>query len=478
MDVAWGWGQPPPPPVEYTRQYADSPARKKDNKKAKNNKDSSYSDTYYSDYDSIETAALSLSNSSSQRIQETPKKEKISDFSESKTEKEDEIALSKVKEKSTVKSTTNNKHQNSTSDDEISFSDKKETTENETSWWKKEETNRFCPRTRKQEKKFESEENSESSEIEETHSNHKKEREGEEYSDNTKETPEKSKSNNKKEESDQSKEEKNEKNFILRDRKAPLIWTIGHMVMSGLVLGCMIYQVRGKFQKIKVNPFFGFDEATIISFGAKLGIKLVNGEWWRLVIANFVNAGIIQFVVTIIATSLCYLVEVLHGFFTAMLTFLLGGSFGYILSSIMTPTYTQCGSNGAICCWIGFRLSRIFVGWSAFNNYYWIAIYIVDLIVIAAMGLLPYNDNFCNIGGLIMGVLVGLILMPNVEATKCITVCRTVTALLSFPVMATTFCLCLVFFSRKIGNTEWCEWCKKVICVDFSTTKWCPKPFY
>ena len=268
----------------------------------------------------------------------------------------------------------------------------------------------------------------------------------------------------------------NKTNFLMKDKKAPLIWTIGFILISLLTTGLSFYYGGFKFQSMTVNPFFGVDETSMISFGAKYGPFISNGQWWRLLTANAIHAGVIQFVFCIAVHISLYIIERFKGFWSALLVFLLAGVYGYILSSMFIPEITACGSNGAEMGYIGWIFVEVLTSWRQTKRIGRLIATIIQIILFALIGLMPYNDNFCNVGGLIMGVLIGLTLMPNTAVHKWETAIRMVVAFLAFPIMATIFCICLVLYIRNVNAESLCSWCHSAACINLPFANWCPAP--
>jgi hypothetical protein len=101
-------------------------------------------------------------------------------------------------------------------------------------------------------------------------------------------------------------------------------------------------------------------------------------------------------------------------------------------------------------------------------------LYIVVVIVLFVLGFTPYVDNWAHVGGIVMGILFALMLLPNFEFKGCSMVIRGIFAFLAFPLMATIFMLSLVILLREVGAAgQWCRGCEKfnVYCM----SKWCEK---
>ena len=140
---------------------------------------------------------------------------------------------------------------------------------------------------------------------------------------------------------------------------------------------------------------------------------------------------------------------------------------------MFVPDITSCGSNGGIMGYLGWILVEVLSTWRGNHKIARLIITIIEIVIFILMGLLPFNDNFSNIGGILMGILAGLTMMPNTAVSKVETVIRLVIAFLAFPIMATIFCLCLVLYIRNVNTENLCNWCRSFACVNFSFAEWC-----
>ncbi|KAH0795345.1 Clan S-, family S54, Rhomboid-like serine peptidase [Histomonas meleagridis] len=260
--------------------------------------------------------------------------------------------------------------------------------------------------------------------------------------------------------------------LIRVEAPTPLIWTIGSTLIMLLLLICEIIQCGG-FNNIKKNPLLGPDDSTMIQMGAKYGPLIMDGEIWRLITAIFVQNGIIYFVVTVVLVFFTRKIERDTGFWRAFVLFIISGTYGYIASCLFVSTSVSCGATGVMFGYLGLLLGDLIASWHTLKKpVFRLVAMIITILILLLIGLTPYVDNFVHIGGLIMGFLFALMMLPNLNFGKCERCCHGIVAFLAFPVMATLYMISLVVFFREVVNDNWCKWCHYLNCVNISG--WCP----
>ena len=253
---------------------------------------------------------------------------------------------------------------------------------------------------------------------------------------------------------------------------SPLLWVCGIALIMTITFVCETFQIGG-YSDIKKNPMWGPDESTMLQMGAKYGPLILAGDWWRLFSATFLQNGLIFYVVSMVLLFITRNVEREAGWWRAMFAFMISGTFGYIVSCLFVPEVISCGTTGALCGYIGLMVSDLIAKWRGVSRP---ALRLIGLIVLTAilivLGLTPYVDNFLHIGGLVMGFLLALILLPNLNFGKCEGIVHSIIAFLAFPAMSTLFMVCLVIFFRGVeSGTSWCSWCIKATCINING--WC-----
>jgi rhomboid protease GluP len=91
------------------------------------------------------------------------------------------------------------------------------------------------------------------------------------------------------------------------------------------------------------------DPDTLVAWGASVGPRTANGEWWRLVTAMFVHSGFLHLVANIAGlVSIGIMLERLLGHFAFAVVYLAAGVSAGLLSLFASPLNVTAGASGAI----------------------------------------------------------------------------------------------------------------------------------
>lgn len=265
--------------------------------------------------------------------------------------------------------------------------------------------------------------------------------------------------------------------LINLDAPSPLIWTIGMIIVITIIMFGELYQFGlNKLKELFTgdNVFGGPSSELLLLLGAKYAPFITEGEWWRLFSAIFLQNSIVLWALSVFLLIYARSIERDTGFYRMMLTFMVCGTYGYILSCIFVPLAVSAGTTGALIGLVGVMLCDLFASWRMVKHPIVNLIVAVLLIVLLIIvGLFPFVDNFAHIGGLIMGLLTALMLLPNLTFGKCEAYCHGVISFLAFPAMSTLFMICLVVVFRSVDtNISWCKGCDKINCANFGRN-WC-----
>jgi len=152
--------------------------------------------------------------------------------------------------------------------------------------------------------------------------------------------------------------------------------------------------------------------------------------------------------------------------------YLLCGIFGNIVSCIFLPAEVTVGASGALFGFLGVLLSDLIQNWNLLQSPLKNLIsLLVTILISLAIGLLPGIDNFCHVGGFIMGILTGFIFLPNLSYGKCQARWRTCVVCTFIPLVAVIFVVCLVAFYIGVDANQWCTWCATINCLHI--LNWC-----
>ena len=161
------------------------------------------------------------------------------------------------------------------------------------------------------------------------------------------------------------------------------------------------------------------DPAALLAWGASLGPRTTNGEWWRLVTATFVHSGFFELLVGLAAlVQIGLVLERLVGPLAFVLLYLCAGIFAGLMSLSAQPVGVVSGSAGAIAGLYGFLLAAAGWAWLRRSAVTIPAKALQDFVPIAAIfvlsnvlgGSLPAGAVIAGVGS---GLLCGLALAKN-----------------------------------------------------------------
>lgn len=184
-----------------------------------------------------------------------------------------------------------------------------------------------------------------------------------------------------------------------------------------------------QFESLKINPMFGPSAEVLLHQGAKSTNEIVNnGEIGRLITPMFLHAGLIHYVLNMLALkAIGCAVEQCHGTLAASIIFCLPAIGGTILSALFLPEYISVGASGGIFGFIGACLADIAMNWKLlfssevniggqFTHHMMMVFWLIlDIGLNCMIGLTPFVDNFNHMGGLLYGFICGLALMDSIS---------------------------------------------------------------
>lgn len=253
-----------------------------------------------------------------------------------------------------------------------------------------------------------------------------------------------------------------------------------------------------RVEPLTVNPMIGPSAQTLIDVGAKKTSLIVNdGEWFRLFTPMFLHAGVIHFVLNMLALwFIGYAVEQNHGFLNVAILFIVPATGGTIISALFLPEYISVGASGGIFGLIGGCIADIIANWSllfskelnqgeSFKHVKVLIWLMLDILLNVIIGLTPFVDNFTHLGGMIYGLLCGLSTLERLSkaffGVKRGLCSKMGGAFLRFfGVILSVFCIIITIVilaesdGKRISN---CKGCRYVSCVPFpfwadSDNKW------
>ncbi len=172
----------------------------------------------------------------------------------------------------------------------------------------------------------------------------------------------------------------------------------------GLYLVMVVLSMRAGHE----NAFLGLDSRTLLFFGAKHSLRVfAQGEWWRLITAGFLHAGILHFLMNSwVLFDLGTTVEFFYGTHRMLVIYFVSTVTGFLASAMWNPGISV-GASAALFGLIGAMIAlgvtqRTSAGAAIKSMYVRWAIY---GLIFGLM--LPMIDNAAHIGGLAGGFAVG-----------------------------------------------------------------------
>ncbi len=161
-------------------------------------------------------------------------------------------------------------------------------------------------------------------------------------------------------------------------------------------------------ENLSENPMIGPSAATLIKMGAKDTDLIVNhDEGWRLLSSTILHAGLVHYFINMMALWFVgAAIESTHGWFAAMIIFMLSAVGGTILSAIFLPEFITVGASGGIFGFIGACIADIIMNWKLLfcdfvtengkkHHHVMVVIALLfDIVLNCIIGLTPFVDNF------------------------------------------------------------------------------------
>lgn len=151
--------------------------------------------------------------------------------------------------------------------------------------------------------------------------------------------------------------------------------------------------------------------STLIAFGAKENMAIMNGEWWRIVTSMFLHIGMPHILLNMLALYFIgTLVERIYGNFRFLLIYFIAGMIGGLASFALNPSLAA-GASGAIfglfgaLLFFGVTYPKVF-----FQTMGWNVIFVIGINVVFGFSV-PQIDNGAHIGGMVGGFFSSMLVM-------------------------------------------------------------------
>ncbi len=169
-----------------------------------------------------------------------------------------------------------------------------------------------------------------------------------------------------------------------------------------------------------VNPFF-LEIGELIKWGGNIKLLTVNGEFWRLVTALFIHAGIFHLFANIYAFLLvAILLEPLIGKFRFGLAYLVTGVAASITSVWLNPAVVSIGASGAILGLYGIYISLLTTNTVGKKTRLIVlpGMLIYALYIMGSGMINAQVDNAAHLGGFVSGIVFGYVLYFGIASPE------------------------------------------------------------
>jgi len=200
----------------------------------------------------------------------------------------------------------------------------------------------------------------------------------------------------------------------------------------GMSIGSMTgYPVTITLMAINIAGYLGdlLTGGSLTQWGGNIGFRTLAGEYWRLVTAAFVHAGLIHIAFNMWCLySLGRVSERLFGRIPTLLLYLLTGVGGSLLSLAYQPTRFSVGASGAIfglagAILIGVKFGDLEISSGEKRSLFGSLVFFIGINFTIGIG--GNTDNMAHLGGFISGLIIGLPMATSFSASKTGAVIRT-----------------------------------------------------
>jgi rhomboid protease GluP len=188
------------------------------------------------------------------------------------------------------------------------------------------------------------------------------------------------------------------------------------LLFANLLLFAVTWVVSARMAEEPMSLTGNVNPNVMLLLGAKQGLLIRYGEWWRLVMANFLHWDLMHIAFNSIALlQLGPAVEEAYGSRRYLFLYLVTGICGFVLSTWWNPQGLSAGASAAIFGLMGVLISRLKFGSGFARDYR--AQLIRWAVIGLALGLFLPFDNAGHIGGLVTGLALGRIVSDRRPAT-------------------------------------------------------------
>ncbi|KAK1371874.1 RHOMBOID-like protein [Heracleum sosnowskyi] len=178
---------------------------------------------------------------------------------------------------------------------------------------------------------------------------------------------------------------------------------------------------RFSFQPLRENLLLGPSASTLDEMGALRTTLLVKDHGaWRFFTSVWLHSGVFHLIINLISVLFVGLhLEQEFGPLRIGVIYLLSAITGSMVAALFLQDKPTVTSSGALFGLLGTMLSALIQNWKIYSKKSEaFGIFYLILVINILLGLLPYINNFSNIGGFLGGFLLGFVLLFKPDLRK------------------------------------------------------------
>ncbi|KAH8555111.1 rhomboid family-domain-containing protein [Umbelopsis sp. PMI_123] len=228
------------------------------------------------------------------------------------------------------------------------------------------------------------------------------------------------------------------------------------------------------------EPLACFTEGTTCSLEQICGLggfkdPSVPDQSFRFVTPIFIHAGIIHYLMNMLTQlRLGAQLERELGPLRFAILYMAAGIWGFVFGALFgSPSRPSMGCSGSLFGLIGFIFVDLLLNWrDTVNPWAEITKLAITTLISLALGLLPGLDNFAHLGGFIVGIVAGVMLIPNRKrATRRFIMFTWVARVIALVLLIIIFVVTIKEFYSVEDPSKICPNCKYLSCIPVSN--WC-----
>ncbi|KAJ3363281.1 hypothetical protein GGF32_004548 [Allomyces javanicus] len=150
--------------------------------------------------------------------------------------------------------------------------------------------------------------------------------------------------------------------------------------------------------------------------------QVTANQGFRFILPMFLHAGLVHLLMNLsVQLSLVKSLEMDWGWWRIAPVYILSGIFGFLFGGAFSPEFSpSVGCSGAIFGMVALVLIDHIQTWKLLHRPTAGLMRLLFVIIITFfIGLFPQVDNFSHIGGFLIGLLLGVVVMPNINLSCC-----------------------------------------------------------